>query len=132
MILIVAVYLLVSSTNLALANSSGKIKEWSNGDLIAVVSICRDEETILKVARADTISEEKVISIIRGLNAVGECLRLSEPLLFHIESSLIAYKDFNGIDSLVLGVNGKTDNFLGFVLAAGVFVEKKKIKGQDV
>tara|TARA_R100001377_G_scaffold34393_1_gene18924 strand:- start:233 stop:631 length:399 start_codon:yes stop_codon:yes gene_type:complete len=132
MILIVAIYLLVSSTNLALANSSGKIKEWSNGDLIAVVSICRDEETILKVARADTISEEKVISIIRGLNAVGECLRLSKPLLFHIESSLIAYKDFNGIDSLVLGVNGKTDNFLGFVLAAGVFVEKKKIKGQDV
>jgi hypothetical protein len=36
---------------------------------------------------------------------------------------LIEYKDFNGIDSLVLGVNGSGDNFLGWVLVSGIFIE---------
>ena len=31
--------------------------------------------------------------------------------------------DFNGIDSLVLGVNGSGDNFLGWVLVSGIFIE---------
>jgi hypothetical protein len=123
---ILSICLLAASTNLALATHvelDDKIKQWKPGELIAVVSICKDEQTILRVARADTISEEKVLSLIHELNTIELCLSFPQPILFTIKSLLIEYKDFNGIDSLVLGVNGSGDNFLGWVLVSGIFIE---------
>jgi len=129
------VFLIVLVSTAALADSTNKSYSkptvWNLGTPILIANICKDEETILRIVAADTVSEEEVLGQLRGFHLSGMCVRFPTPLLFMVTHSLIQYADFNGVESVVLGVSGKENNFLGWVLAGGVFSKElnKPTKG---
>jgi len=112
--------LLICIPNAASADTS---KVWMKGETIAIVTICKDEESILKIVKADTISEEEVLARMFALTRLNHCIGLPMPLPFYVRSLFIEYKDFEQRPSVVLSVAYVTepDEHIGFVLAEGTY-----------
>ena len=117
---------LVYSPNAASADTN---KVWTKGDTIVTVTICMGEESILKMVKADTISEEEVLARMYALTRLNHCVSLPTPLPFYVRSLLVGYKDFAQRDSVVLSVAKVTepDEHVGFVLAEGTYKNDKGI-----
>ena len=118
--------LLVCIPNAASADTN---KVWTKGDTIVAVTICMTEETILKMVKADTVSEEEVLARMYALTRLNHCVSLPTPLPFYVRSLLVGYKDFAQRDSVVLSVAKVTepDEHVGFVLAEGTYKNDKGI-----
>jgi len=123
--MIIIAFLVYSPT----AASADTNKVWAKGDTIVTVTICIDEETILKMVKADTISEEEVLARMYALTRLNHCVSLPTPLPFYVRSLLVGYKDFAQKDSVVLSVAKVTepDEHVGFVLAEGTYENDKGI-----
>ena len=117
---------LVYSPNAA---SAKEVTIWSKGSTVVTITICKDEETILKIVKADTISEEEVLARMYALTSLKYCINLPMPLPFYVKALLVEYKDFRQIDSVVLSIAkiNEPDKHIGFVLAAGKYQEDKGI-----
>ena len=108
--------------------SQDQLKTWSKGDYVTAAIVCRDEESILKVLKADTESEEETLARMYALTQLGKCMRAPMPLPFYVKEVFVEYKDFANKPSVVLEIaraDKKEDTF-GYVIAAGT---QKKEKG---
>ena len=94
---------------------------WSKGDYVTALVVCRDEESILKVLKADTESEEEALARMYALTQIGKCMRGVMPLPFYVKGVFVEYKDFANRPSVVLEVAraDKKDDTFGYVVAAG-------------
>ena len=123
---VIIIAFLVYSPNAA---SAKEVTIWSKGSTVVTITICKDEETILKIVKADTISEEEVLARMYALTRLNHCVSLPTPLPFYVRSLLVGYKDFAQKDSVVLSVAKVTepDEHVGFVLAEGTYENDKGI-----
>ena len=123
---VIIIAFLVYSPNAA---SAKEVTIWSKGSTIVTITVCKDEETILKIVKADTISEEEVLARMYALTSLKYCINLPMPLPFYVKSLFVEYKDFAQRDSVVLSVAKITepDEHVGFVLAEGTYKIDKGI-----
>ena len=91
------------------------------GDYVTAAIICPKEEDILKVVKADTVSEEETLARMYALSMIGKCVRLPIPLPFHVIGVYVVYKDHKGKDSVVLSVSrpDMKDKLFGYLIAQG-------------
>ena len=97
-------------------------KEWFPGDTVVAANICKSEEVILKVALADTKSEQATLSKIKELSAIEDCISILPPLPFYVHSVVVSYKDFKDRPSVVFAlhlVGDKDKNIIGYAIGAG-------------
>ena len=97
-------------------------KEWFPGDTVVAANICKSEEVILKVALADTKSEQATLSKIKELSAIEDCISILPPLPFYVHSVVVTYKDFKDRPSVVFAlhlVGDKDKNIIGYAIGAG-------------
>ena len=97
-------------------------KEWFPGDTVVAANICKSEEVILKVALADTKSEQATLSKIKELSAIEDCISILPPLPFYVHSVVVSYKDFKNRPSVVFAlhlVGDKDKNIIGYAIGAG-------------
>ena len=127
MIALLSVFISLVCVNSAAAENS---REWSDGDLIQVGVICKDEDTIIEIVNADIKSEREVLMQMNQSIVEGVCVAFPMPAMFIVIKALVHYKDHVERESVVLGVGNADRNFLGWALAYGKFVEK--IKGQRI
>ena len=109
---------------LCIPNAAADVnKVWEKGETIVAVTICKDEETILKLVEADTISEEEVLARMFALTRMNHCIGLPMPLPFYVLDLLVEYKDFREMATVVLSVAKitKPDEHVGFVLSEGTY-----------
>ena len=95
--------------------------EWKKGDYVTAAIICPKEEDILKVVKADTVSEEETLARMYALSLIGKCVRLPIPLPFHVIGVYVVYKDHKGKHSVVLSVSrpDMKDKLFGYLIAQG-------------
>ena len=127
MIALLSVFISLVCVNSAAAENS---REWSDGDLIQVGVICKDEDTIIEIVNADIKSEREVLMQMNQSIVEGVCVAFPMPAMFIVIKALVHYKDHVERESVVLGVGNADRNFLGWALANCKFVEK--IKGQRI
>ena len=106
----------------SLSKDPPKIYSWSKGDYVTALIVCRDEESILKVLKADTISSEETLARMYALTQLGKCMRAPMPLPFYVKEVFVEYKDSANRPSVVLEVAraDKKDDTFGYVVAAGI------------
>ena len=95
--------------------------EWKKGDYVTAAVICPKEEDILKVVKADTVSEEETLARMYALSLIGKCVRLPIPFPFHVIGVYVVYKDHKGKHSVVLSVSrpDMKDKLFGYLIAQG-------------
>ena len=92
--------------------------QWKLGEEIAVASLCRDQKSIIELARADQVNEEAALKAFSSLAARGLCVVFDKHRSFTVVKKLFKYKDFYGRNSFVLEVvNNKIMGFRGYVMA---------------
>ena len=94
---------------------------WKKGDYVTAAVICPKEEDILKVVKADTVSEEETLARMYALSLIGKCVRLPIPLPFHVIGVYVEYKDHKGKNSVVLSISrpDMKDKLFGYLIAQG-------------
>ena len=122
MIALLSVFISLVCVNSAAAENS---REWSDGDLILVGVICKDEDTIIEIVNADIKSEREVLMQMNQSIVEGVCVAFPMPAMFIVIKALVHYKDHVERESVVLGVGNADQDFLGWVLATGKFVSEK-------
>ena len=81
-----------------------KVTDWYKGDIVGAQTLCKDEESIMKIVMADTKSAEAVrMSMYLG-SMTGECVIMSQPIGLPIMDILAEYLDFAKRPSVVLVV----------------------------
>ena len=81
-----------------------KVTDWYKGDIVGAQTLCKDEESIMKIGMADTKSAEAVrMSMYLG-SMTGECVIMSQPIGLPIMDILAEYLDFAKRPSVVLVV----------------------------
>ena len=81
-----------------------KVTDWYEGDIVGAQTLCKDEESIMKIVMADTKSEEAVkMSMYLG-SMKGECVIMSQPIGLPIMDIIAEYMDFAKRPSVVLVV----------------------------
>ena len=100
------------------ASANAKFIQWELGEDIGVVSLCRNQDAIMELARADQVDEEAALKAFASLTSRGLCVVFDEHRSFTVVKTLFKYKDFNGRKSFVLEVvNNKITGFRGYVMA---------------
>ena len=81
-----------------------KVTDWYKGDIVGAQTLCKDEESIMKIVMADTKSAEAVrMSMYLG-SMTGECVIMSQPIGLPIMDIVAEYIDFAKRPSVVLVV----------------------------
>lgn len=91
---------------------------WKVGDSIAIYVLCRYEEDIMNVVKADMISGDSVIGLINSFIAYERCIVFPKIAHFRVKEIIVNYKDFRSRPSCVLKVYyNMNKNLEGFVIA---------------
>ena len=81
-----------------------KVTDWYKGDIVGAQTLCKDEESIMKIVMADTKSAEAVrMSMYLG-SMTGDCVIMSQPVGVPIMDIVAEYLDFAKRPSVVLVV----------------------------
>ena len=100
------------------ASANANFIQWELGEDIGVASLCRNQDAIMELARADQVDEEAALKAFASLTSRGLCVVFDEHRSFTVVKTLFKYKDFNGRKSFVLEVvNNKITGFRGYVMA---------------
>ena len=84
--------------------SNPKVTDWYKGDIVGAQTLCKDEESIMKIVMADTKSAEAVrMSMYLG-SMTGDCVIMSQPVGVPIMDIVAEYLDFAKRPSVVLVV----------------------------
>ena len=112
---------------IALSEHEKEQKIWVEGDIIATKVVCETEDAILELVNADMKGPESHVMMVVGtLVADGQCIALPFPIRFKVTKSLLEYKDFKKIPSVVLGAEAQNGDWVGWILAAGTFQADEK------
>jgi len=101
-------------------------KKWSDGDIIQVGVLCKDEDTILEIVNADIKSEKDALLQMNESLMKGVCIGFPMPAMFLVIKALVHYKDHRGRPSVVLGIGNADRAFVGWALGHGEYVKSKK------
>ena len=103
--------------------SKSPVAEWTVGEMIQVVFICRDEKTVRELAEADMKSLQNIAVLSQQKLAMGDCITLPRQVPFKINDLIFQYKDHKGIDTVLLKVRLLFGSrvFEGYTIAPGVF-----------
>jgi len=106
----------------SVASSAQWIKgpgNWKKDDTIHSNIVCLSEETILEVARQDSISFENGASFVQALLQQGRCISFMRPTEFQVDKILLTYKDHLKRETLILQISYifSDSNPFGFVIA---------------
>lgn len=123
--LVTIFFILVSLVTFPVQGLSDHGDSWKVGDTIVTAMLCRDEESILKIAYADTKNKEEVLKTVNKFVSLEYCIQLPQPGMFYINSVIVSYKDFNSKISSVLGLAlfAEPEVIFGYAIAVG--------KGED-
>lgn len=126
--LVTIFFILVSLVAFPVQGLSNHETRWKVGDTIVTALLCRDEESILKVAYADTKNKEEVVKTVNKLVSMDNCIQLPQPGMFYINSVIVSYKDFNSEISSVLGLAlfAEPEVIFGYAIAVGTGKDDKK------
>ena len=86
MIALLSVFISLVCVNSAAAENS---REWSDGDLIQVGVICKDEDTIIEIVNADIKSEREVLMQMNQSIVEGVCVAFPMPAMFIVIKALV-------------------------------------------
>ena len=96
-----------------------KVHPWYKGEIVGAQTLCKDEESIMRLVLADTKSEEAVKVAMYTQSMMGNCVMLPKPTGVPIMDILTEYKDFAGRRSVVLIVAFPTSGGLAYIIAGG-------------
>lgn len=109
----------VESSNNKYMLAQSKSINWKKNDIIASFIVCLSEETILEVARQDTISLNNTTAFVRAMINEGRCISFAKPLNFKVDEVILEYIDSLDNLSLILRINHlhSDSNPFGFLIA---------------
>ena len=111
------IFLLILSAMTPHSASANFIK-WEIGEDIGVASLCRDQNAIMELARADQVDEAAALKTFASLTSRGLCIVFNEHINFTVVNTLHRYQDFKGHNSFVLEVvSNRVLGFRGYVMA---------------
>ena len=112
-----------------------KVTDWYKGDIVGAQTLCKDEESIMKIVMADTKSAEAVrMSMYLG-SMTGDCVIMSQPVGVPIMDIVAEYLDFAKRPSVVLVVAlpRYVEGGVAYIIAGGRRgPPKEEKKGRDI
>ena len=115
--------------------SNPKVTDWYKGDIVGAQTLCKDEESIMKIVMADTKSAEAVrMSMYLG-SMTGDCVIMSQPVGVPIMDIVAEYLDFAKRPSVVLVVAlpKYVEGGVAYIIAGGrKGPPKEEKKGRDI
>tara|TARA_Y100000401_G_scaffold27090_1_gene19375 strand:+ start:83 stop:463 length:381 start_codon:yes stop_codon:yes gene_type:complete len=94
---------------------------WNKGDKVAAFFICREEESIMELALADSKSRDQFIGEITKKRIGRECVALRPPVLFIVDEVLGSYVDYEKKNTSILKIVPPLNNgFIGYIVARGI------------
>tara|TARA_B100000519_G_scaffold88937_1_gene77055 strand:- start:956 stop:1429 length:474 start_codon:yes stop_codon:yes gene_type:complete len=112
-----------------------KVTDWYKGDIVGAQTLCKDEESIMKIVMADTKSAEAVrMSMYLG-SMTGDCVIMSQPVGVPIMDIVAEYLDFAKRPSVVLVVAlpRYVEGGIAYIIAGGRRgPPKEEKKGRDI
>ena len=112
-------FLFISCIIVFFSSVTSSAEAWKKDDTITSNIVCLSEETILEVARQDTISFENGASFVQALLQQGRCVSFMRPTEFQVDKVLLTYKDHLKRETLILQISYifSDNNPFGFVIA---------------
>ena len=105
----------------AILTSCATAKEvWKKGNKVAAFFICKEEESIMELALADSKSRDQFIGEVTKKRIGRECVALKPPVLFVVDEVLGSYKDYEKKNTTILKIVPQINNgFIGYIVARG-------------
>ena len=101
---------------------------WKKGNKVAAFFICKEEESIMEVALADSKSKNQFIGEVTKKRIGRECVGLRPPVLFVVDEVLGSYKDYEKKNTTILKIVPQINNgFVGYIVARGLPAVNKGI-----
>lgn len=103
-----------------------KLTTWHPGKFMLSQTICRSEEGIMKLLKADTESAEALMNeVLRlHLDPNSDCMRLPRPAAVMIMGITAEYKDHREVPSVAVTISLTPKGPLAFALATGKWSNK--------
>ena len=93
---------------------------WKKGNKVAAFFICKEEESIMELALADSKSRDQFIGEVTKKRIGRECVALRPPVLFVVDEVLGSYKDYEKKNTTILKIVPQINNgFIGYIVARG-------------
>ena len=93
---------------------------WEKGNKVAAFFICKEEESIMELALADSKSRDQFIGEVTKKRIGRECVALRPPVLFVVDEVLGSYKDYEKKNTTILKIVPQINNgFIGYIVARG-------------
>lgn len=94
---------------------------WEKGNKVAAFFICKEEESIMELALADSKSRDQFIGEITKKRIGRECVALRPPVLFIVDEVLGSYVDYEKKNTSILKIVPPLNNgFIGYIVARGI------------
>ena len=94
---------------------------WKKGNKVAAFFICKEEESIMELALADSKSRDQFIGEVTKKRIGRECVALKPPVLFVVDEVLGSYKDYEKKNTTILKIVPQINNgFVGYIVARGL------------
>ena len=93
---------------------------WKKGNKVAAFFICKEEESIMELALADSKSRDQFIGEVTKKRIGRKCVALRPPVLFVVDEVLGSYKDYEKKNTTILKIVPQINNgFIGYIVARG-------------
>ena len=94
---------------------------WEKGNKVAAFFICKEEESIMEIALADSKSRDQFIGEVTKKRMDRKCVALRPPVLFVVDEVLGNYKDYEKNNTTILKIVPPVNNgFIGYIVARGM------------
>ena len=94
---------------------------WEKGNKVAAFFICKEEESIMELALADSKSRDQFIGEVTKKRIGRECVALRPPVLFIVDEVLGSYVDYEKKNTTILKIVPQINNgFIGYIVARGL------------
>ena len=94
---------------------------WKKGNKVAAFFICKEEESIMELALADSKSRDQFIGEVTKKRMDRKCFALRPPVLFIVDEVLGSYKDYEKKNTTILKIVPQINNgFIGYIVARGM------------
>ena len=94
---------------------------WKKGDTVAAFFICKKEKDIMEISLADSKGREYFLNEIAEKQLTNDCISINPPVIFKVDEIIASYKDYKGIEALIMKVRSPRNSLLvGYIVAAGI------------
>ena len=94
---------------------------WEKGNKVAAFFICKEEESIMELALADSKSRDQFIGEVTKKRMDRKCVALRPPVLFVVDEVIGSYKDYEKKNTSILKIVSPVNNgFIGYIVARGM------------